>query len=224
MSIRHWPEQERPREKLLQQGPSVLSDAELLAIFLRTGSHGRSAVDMARDLITRFGGLRGILQAPAASFLAEPGLGPAKYAQLQATLEMARRHLASQLQQGEALTSSQAVKDFLRTRLRDRPQEVFMLLLLDNRHRLIRAEEMFHGTIDGASVYPREVVRVVLEHQAAAVIMAHNHPSGVAEPSQADRAITERLRQALGLIDVRVLDHIIVGDPDCTSFAECGLL
>jgi DNA repair protein RadC len=224
MGIKHWPEGERPREKLLQRGPAALSDAELLAIFLRTGIQGRSAVDLARDLIEHFGGLRGILCAPAKSFMAQAGLGPAKYCLLQAVLEMAQRHLADSLREGDLLNSPQAVQGYLRARLRAHPYEVFYVLLLDTRHRLIHDEALFRGTIDGASVYPREVVRLVIEHNAAAVILAHNHPSGVAEPSQADRAITERLRQALGLIDVRVLDHIIVGENRCASFAERGLL
>ena len=223
MAITDWPAAERPREKLLARGASALSDAELLAIFLRTGVTGKSAVDLARDLLTEFGGLRELLRADAQGFCAARGLGTAKYAQLQAVLEMGRRHWAATLERGDAMTSPQATRSFLTTRLRDYPYEVFACLFLDNRHRVIAFEELFRGTIDGASVHPREVVRRVLQHNAAAVILAHNHPSGVAEPSRADEAITRRLQEALGLIDVRVLDHMIVAD-EIVSFAERGLL
>jgi len=223
MAITDWPADERPREKLLLRGASALSDAELLAIFLRTGVAGKSAVDLARDLLARFGGLRELLRADARTFCEAHGLGTAKFAQLQAVLEMGRRHLAATLERGDAMTSPTATREFLTTRLRDYPYEVFAILFLDNRHRVITFEELFRGTIDGASVHPREVVRRVLQHNAAAVILAHNHPSGVAEPSRADEAITRRLQDALGLIDVRVLDHMIVAD-EIVSFAERGLL
>jgi DNA repair protein RadC len=224
MTIKDWPASERPRERLLQRGAATLSDAELLAIFLRTGISGRSAVDLARDLLTRFGGLRQLLAAPREAFCAGPGLGDAKYAQLQAVLEMGRRHLSEGLQRGEALGSPSDTERYLRARLRDYPYEVFAVLFLDNRHRVVAFEELFRGTIDGASVHPREVVRRTLKHNAAALILCHNHPSGIAEPSQADQRITQRLRDALALIDVRILDHLIVGDPDCCSMAERGLL
>lgn len=223
MAITDWPAGERPREKLLERGPASLSDAELLAIFLRTGVAGKSAVDVARDLLSRFGGLRPLLQADEAGFCAAPGLGQAKYAQLQAVLEMGRRHLEADLEHGEALTSPAATRRFLSARLRDYPFEVFAVLFLDNRHRVLAFEELFRGTIDGASVHPREVVRRVLQHNAAAVILAHNHPSGVAEPSRSDVTITRRLAEALSLVDVRLLDHVIVGDTP-VSLAERGEL
>ncbi len=223
MAISDWPLAERPREKLLQRGAEALSDAELLAIFLRTGVRGKTAVDLAREVLAGFGSLRRLLEADAASFCSRPGLGEAKYVQLQATLELARRHLQATLERGDVLTSPDATRRYLSARLRDKPQEVFAVLFLDNRHRVLAFEELFHGTVDGASVHPREVVRRVLAHNAAAVILAHNHPSGVAEPSRADEAITRRLKDALALVDVRVLDHIVVGE-DMVSFAERGLL
>ncbi|MCB1772340.1 MAG: DNA repair protein RadC [Gammaproteobacteria bacterium] len=224
MTIKDWPLYERPRERLLAQGPNSLSDAELLAIFLRTGVNGKTAVDLARDLLDRFGGLRPLLAAGRDDFCAAPGLGNAKFAQLQAVLEMGRRHLFETVERGDALSSPQQTARYLQARLRDYPYEVFAVLFLDNRHRVIAFEELFRGTIDGASVHPREVVRRALALNAAAVILSHNHPSGVAEPSQADRRITERLRDALQLVDVRVLDHLVVGDGECFSFAESGLL
>ncbi len=224
MAIKDWPADERPREKLLGRGPGTLSDAELLAIFLRTGCSGKSAVDLARELLSEFGGLRALLEAGQRDFCRAMGLGAAKYAQLQAVLEMARRHLAEQLQQRSALTSVASVRNYLTHQLRHRHQEVFCALLLDNQHRLIEFLELFQGTIDGASVYPREVVKTVLAHNAAAVIFAHNHPSGIAEPSHADRNITERLCKALDLVDVRVLDHLVVGEGEAVSFAERGWL
>lgn len=224
MAITDWPTQERPREKLLQQGPAALSDAELLAIFLRTGVSGKSAVDLARDLLTRFGGLRPLLEADQDNFCQAHGLGSAKYAQLQAVLEMARRHLQATLQRGDALESPQAVRQYLAAKLRHHTREVFACLFLDNKHRVIEFEPLFFGTINAASVYPREVVRRALDHNAAALILSHNHPSGVAEPSTADRQITQQLVKALEMIDVRVLDHMVIGDGEIVSFAERGLL
>jgi DNA repair protein RadC len=224
MTIPQWPAAERPREKLLQRGPEALSDAELLAIFLRTGLPGKTAVDLARDLLARFGGLRPLLAATQEDFCIAPGLGEAKYAQLQATLEMARRFSGERLERGTALTSPADTRQYLSVRLRDEPQELFCCLFLDNRHRVLAFEELFRGTLDGAAVYPREVVKRVLGHNAAAVILAHNHPSGVAEPSRADELLTRRLKEALGLVDVRVLDHFVVGDGEVISFAERGLL
>lgn len=224
MAITDWPAAERPREKLLERGPAALSDAELLAIFLRTGLPGKTAVDLARELIDEHDGLRGLLDADQGRLLQAKGLGQAKYAQLQAALEMARRHLDEKLRRGEALSSAADTRRYLLAQLRGYPHEVFACLFLDSRHRIIRYEELFFGTIDGASVHPREVVRRALHHNAAAVIFAHNHPSGVAEPSQADRHITARLRDALSLIDVRVLDHIVVGDGETVSLAERGLI
>jgi DNA repair protein RadC len=224
MAIRDWPAAERPREKLLQRGAEALSDAELLAIFLRTGVVGMSAVDLARQLIGDFGGLRPLLEADCRNFCRHKGLGEAKYVQLQATLELARRHLLATLQRGDALTSPDDTRRFLAARLRGYGHEVFAALFLDNRHRVIAFEELFSGTIDGASVHPREVVKRALAHNAAALILAHNHPSGVAEPSRADESITQRLREALGLVEIRVLDHLIVGDGEIVSLAERGLI
>jgi len=224
MSIQDWPEGDRPREKLLAQGAAVLSDAELLAIFLRTGIKGKTAVDLARDLLTEFGSLRVLLQADCENFTRAKGLGTAKYAQLQAVLEMARRHTFEELDRGDVLTSPEATRAYLSQQLRHYQHEVFACLFLDNQHHILEFEELFRGTIDSASVYPREVVKKVLAHNAAAVIFAHNHPSGISEPSQADKLITDKLKQALALIDIRVLDHFIIGDGMPYSFAENGLL
>ncbi len=224
MAISDWPLGERPREKLINQGAETLSDGELLAIFLRTGIRGKTAVDMARELLSEFGSLRALLAADRVQFCRAPGLGNAKYAELQAALEMGRRYLWQTLQRGEALTNPQDTISFLMARLRGYPYEVFACLYLDNRHRIIQFDELFRGTIDSTSVHPREVVRRVLFHNAAAVILAHNHPSGVAEPSQADESITRRLKEALSLIDVRVLDHIVVGDGTAVSLANRGVL
>jgi DNA repair protein RadC len=222
MPITDWPIAERPREKLLNLGSHALSDAELLAIFLRTGIKGKTAVDLARDIISHFGGLRNLLVADKKAFCQFSGLGEAKFAQLQAVLELSRRHLKETLQRGEFLQNPQATQDYLSSRLRDLPYEVFACLFLDNQHRVIEFEILFQGTINGASVHPREVVRKTLKHNAAALILAHNHPSGIAEPSGADRHITKQLTEALGLIDVRVLDHIVVGDGECVAFSERG--
>ena len=224
MSIRDWPEGERPREKLLKLGATALSEAELIAIFLRTGTRGHSALDVARDLLTRFGSVRGLLTADAKTLCQAKGIGAARYATLQAVLELARRHYQELMQSGPALLNPQATRDFLHMRLRDLQHEVFCCLYLDNRHRVIAFEELFRGTLDGASVHPREVVKRALAHNAAALILAHNHPSGVAEPSQADELITRRLKEALALVEIRVLDHLVVGDQRCELFAERGLL
>jgi DNA repair protein RadC len=224
MSIRDWPSTERPREKLLARGAGSLSEAELLAILLHTGIPGRSAVDVARHLLVEFQSLRGLLSAAPERACAAPGLGPARFARLQAALELARRHYQERMQIGCALANPKATREFLQMRLRDLTHEVFCCVYLDNRNRVTGFEELFRGTLDGASVHPREVVKHALARNAAAVILAHNHPSGVAEPSQADEIITQRLKEALGLVDIRVLDHIVVGDGACESFAERGLL
>ncbi|RLJ18831.1 hypothetical protein DJ030_10615 [bacterium endosymbiont of Escarpia laminata] len=224
MPITDWPIAERPREKLLQKGATALSDAELLAIFLRTGVAGKTAVDLARDLLQEYGGLRHLLAAGQKRFCQSKGLGNAKYAQLQAVLEMGRRYLQEDLERGEPLTDPAASRRYLQSRLRHYPYEVFACLFLDNRHRVIEYEELFRGTIDGASVPPREVVRRALELNAAALILAHNHPSGVAEPSQADQQITQRIREALTLVDIRVLDHFVIGDGEPVSLAERGMM
>lgn len=224
MSITDWPADERPREKLLAHGANTLTDAELLAIFLRTGIQGKTAVDMAQDLLTEFGSLRSLMQADCATFTQAKGLGNAKFAQLQAVLEMARRHTFEELSRGDVLTSPEVTRAYLSHQLRSYSYEVFACLFLDNQHHVIEFEELFRGTIDGASVYPREVAKKALEHNAAAVIFAHNHPSGISEPSQADRITTDKLKQALGLLDIRVLDHFIIGNGLPYSFAEHGLL
>src|SRR5580658_10377925 len=224
MSIRNWLPSERPREKLMEQGAQSLSNAELLAVFLGTGSRGGTAVDLAHRLLAQFGSLRELLCADRVQALAGHGLGPARYCLLQAALELARRHYRETLKAGPALGSPETARGFLLAQLRDRPYEVFCCTHLDARHRLIAFEELFRGTVDGASVHPREVVRQALARNAAAVIFAHNHPSGVAEPSHADELITRRLREALQLVDIRVLDHLIVADNGCLSFAERGLI
>jgi DNA repair protein RadC len=224
MAIRDWPTGERPREKLLDWGPQALTEAELLAILIRTGTKGASALDVSRRLLTQFGSLRCLLTAKQHQACSTRGLGPARYAALQAALELARRHYQQLMVTGSTLSNPCATKEFLRMRLRDLTHEVFCCVYLDNRNRVIGFDELFRGTIDGASVHPREVVKEALSRNAAAVILAHNHPSGVAEPSQADELITRRLKQALALVDIRVLDHLIVGDGVCESFAERGLL
>ncbi|MFT5691075.1 MAG: DNA repair protein RadC [Oceanicoccus sp.] len=224
MAITDWPEAERPREKLIKLGASSLSNAELLAIFLRTGTPGMTAVDLSRQLLSQFGGLRALLSADQGEFCKGYGLGLAKFAQLQAVLEIGRRHLQEGMERGDSLTSADMTRQYLTAKLRDQQQEQFACLFLDSQHRVINFEILFYGTIDSASVYPREVVKRCLQLNAAAVILAHNHPSGVAEPSQADERITARLIAALALVDIRVLDHFIVGDGQLVSFAERGLL
>jgi len=225
MNLHHWPAQERPREKLLAQGAQALSDAELLALLLgSSGVSGSNVVDLARTLLVTHRSLRELLSADRAVLLAARGLGIVGYCRMQAALELARRHYAEAMRCGPLLDSPAATHQFLVSRLRDQSYELFCCLHLDNRHRLIAFDELFRGTIDGASVHPREVVKQALSRNAAAVILAHNHPSGVAEPSQADELITRRLREALALVDIRVLDHCIVGDNGCLSFAERGLL
>ena len=224
MTTRHPPDTERPREKLLARGAHALSDAELLGVLLGSGVRGCSAVELARALIGEFGSLRELMNAERARFRARCGIGPARYAVLKAALELARRHFREALASRPALAAPEATRAFLLAQLRDRPYEVFCCLYLDNRHRLIAFEELFRGTIDRAGVHPREVLRQTLLHNAAAVILAHNHPSGVLEPSQADELITRRLKEALALVDVRVLDHFIIGDGMCFSFCEHGLL
>lgn len=224
MPITDWPADERPREKLLARGPQALSDAELLAIFLRTGVAGKSAVDLARDLLTRFGSLRPLLKASKEEFCAEKGLGEAKYVQLQAVLEIARRHLRETLEAGDALRNPQTTREYLIMKLRGLEHEVFAALFLDHQHQVIAYVELAQGSLGGASVYPREVVKAALKHNAASVIFAHNHPSGIAEPSGADRVLTDRLKNALALVDIRVLDHFVVGEGAPISFAERGWL
>lgn len=224
MAIKDWPANERPREKLINRGSHALSDAELLAIFLRTGCAGKSAVDLARDLLINFGSLRALLEADIKQFCNAHGLGPAKFVQLQAVLEMSRRHLGEALTKQHAFNSSSDVKNYLLTQIAHLKHEVFFVLFLDNQHALIKGLEMFRGTIDSAAVYPREIVKTALIHNAAAVVLAHNHPSGVSEPSDCDKAITIKIKHALDLVDIRTLDHLIVADREVLSFAEHGLL
>ncbi len=223
MSIREWPEQERPREKLLARGCDALSDAELIAVLLGSGVPGKDAIALGRELLGSSGGLSALLGDPGGTVQLR-GIGPAKRARLMAALELARRSLAEQLAELPSLGNPRDSGNYLRARLRHLPYEVFGCLYLDNRHRVLAFEELFRGTIDGASVHPREVVRACLRHNASAVIFAHNHPSGVAEPSAADRAITRELRDALQLVDVRVLDHLVIGSGEPTSMAALGLL
>ncbi|HSR64763.1 MAG TPA: DNA repair protein RadC [Xanthomonadaceae bacterium] len=222
MHIRDWPASERPREKLLLRGAAVLSDAELLALFLGSGLRGEDAVATARGLLASHGPLRALLERSPAELAGLPGLGPARAAQLAAALELCNRYLAAGLERGEALTDPAAAGRYFAQRLRGHPHEVFAALFLDARHRALAFEELFRGTIDGAEVHPREVVRRALAHNAAAVIVGHNHPSGSAEPSAADRAVTVRLRQSLALVDIRLLDHFVVGDGAPESLAARG--
>jgi DNA repair protein RadC len=223
MAISHWPEADRPRERLLSKGAATLSDAELVAVLLRTGIAGKSAVELAREMIVQFGSLSGLLAAgPALSRI--KGLGAAKSAQFIAAMELARRSMNERLREGAALTSPSAVRDYLRLTLASRLHEVFVCLWLDAQHRVIAIEEPFRGTLTQTSVYPREIVKAALAANAAAVIFAHNHPSGVAQPSQADELLTRSLKEALSLVDVKVLDHFIVAGNQAISFAERGLL
>ena len=224
MKITDWPVNERPREKLLKLGSEALSDAELLAIFLRTGIKGCSAVDLARNLLANFGSLRALLGASQSEFCQVKGLGQAKFVQLQANIEMSKRYLAEKMYKPDTLNSVEQTQAFLLSKLRDQNQEVFAMLLLDSQHRLIKYRQMFYGTIDSASVYPRVLVKQALDDNAAAVILAHNHPSGVAEPSQADKHITDRIVAAMNLVDIRVLDHFVIGDGVAVSFAQRGLI
>lgn len=225
MAITDWPEDERPREKLLMRGAAALSDAELLALFLRVGTRGKSAVDLARDLLSQFSSLTRLCNASVTEFTMIPGMGAAKYAQLQAVMELARRALAEEMSNRDILDAPEAVRNWLRLRIGSLPYESFCILLLDARNRLIESVELFRGTLTQTSVYPREVVKLALAHNAAAMILAHNHPSGTNEPSHADELLTRTLKQALALVDIKVLDHFIVtahGRP--LSFAERGLL
>ena len=222
MHIRDWPAAERPREKLLARGPGALSDAELLAIFLGSGLRGRDAVETARDLLGAHGPLRALLERSAVELARLPGLGPARACALSAVLELGHRHLSADLERGAALSDPQAAGRYFAQRLRGLPHEVFAALFLDNRHRSIAFEELFRGTLDGAEVHPREVVRRALAHNAAAVIVGHNHPSGNREPSAADRAVTARLKQALSLVDLRLLDHFVIADGPPVSLAARG--
>jgi DNA repair protein RadC len=224
MAITDWPQDQRPRERLIKHGPNALSDAELLAVFLRVGVAGKSAVDLGRDMIVHFGSLNGLFSASLDDFSVMNGLGPAKFAQLQAVLELARRAISEELRNGATLNSPQAVKQYLQLLLARKPYESFTVLFLDVKNRLIKSEELFRGTLTHASVYPREIVKAALSHNAASIMLAHNHPSGTQEPSAADCTLTQTLKQALSLVDIRVLDHFIVAGPNVYSFAEHGQL
>ena len=224
MAITDWPASERPREKLLENGAASLSDAELLAIFLRVGVVGKSAVDLARDLLTQFGSLNGIFAASEAQLSQVHGIGSSKYVQLQAIFEMSRRALNEQLQQADVLNSPQAVRDYLVLKLGSLAKEVFLVLFLDTQNRLLATEEMFSGSLSVTNVYPREIIKRALHHNAASVIFAHNHPTGVAQQSQADELLTKALKQALDMVDVKVLDHFIVAGNQTLSFSQKGLL
>ncbi|HEX2603735.1 MAG TPA: DNA repair protein RadC [Oxalicibacterium sp.] len=222
MAITDWPEDQRPRERLIRHGAAALSDAELLAVFLRVGVTGKSAVDLGRDMVSRFGSLNGLFSASLQDFSSVNGLGPAKYAQLQAVLELAKRALAEELQAGVRLDSPHTVKQYLQLSMSRKAHESFTVLFLDVKNRLIASEELFRGTLTQASVYPREVVKAALAHNAAALLLAHNHPSGSPEPSAADHSLTHALKTALALVDVRVLDHFVVAGSQVYSFAEHG--
>jgi len=224
LPIKEWPESERPREKLLNNGPSSLGDAELLAIFIRTGIPGKTALDLAREALLGTGGLRALLNLSSNELCQLKGIGMAKYVQFQAGLELGRRYLMEQMMKGDTISSPQVSRDYLSLQLRDKPYESFFAMFLDSKHRVIHHQELFRGTIDTASVPVREVVKEALKHNAAAMIVAHNHPSGVAEPSAADKALTETLYLALGMVGIKLLDHFVVGDSEVISFAEMGAL
>jgi DNA repair protein RadC len=222
MAINEWPEDQRPRERLIKHGAAVLSDAELIAVFLRVGVRGQSAVDLGRELLSQFGSLNGLFAASIKDFSAIHGMGSAKYAQLHAVLELAKRAISEELQTNASLSSPESVKQYLQLLLGNKTYESFAVLFLDVKNRLIASEELFRGTLSHASVYPREVVIAALRHNAASIILAHNHPSGTCEPSSADLTLTNNLKQALALVDVRILDHFIVANPRVYSFAEHG--
>ena len=223
-TIKDWPQAERPREKLLANGPQSLGDAELLAIFIGTGLPGKTALDVARDVLAETRGLRPLLNLSCSELCQIKGIGSAKYVQFQAALELGRRYLLEKMEKGNAISSPQVSRDYLSLQLRDKPYESFFAMFLDSKHRVIHHQELFRGTIDNASVPVREVVKEALKHNAAAMIVAHNHPSGVAEPSAADKALTETLYLALGMVGVKLLDHFVVGDGEVISFAEMGAL
>lgn len=223
-AIPSWPSEDRPREKLLERGAASLSDAELLAIFIHTGTRGKTAVDIGRDLINQFGSLRQVLLASKADLLGCSGFGPAKYALIQAALETGKRYLDQNLKRQGAINSSQQAVAYLTHCLRDRPREIFAILFLDSQNQVLHYEELFLGTINGATIHPREVIRSALDHNAKSVIIAHNHPSGIAEPSGHDRKITDKLADALALVDIELLDHLVIGDGEHVSLAERGFI
>jgi DNA repair protein RadC len=224
MLLKDLPQEARPREKLLSRGPAALSDAELLALLLRSGIQGKNVLQLAQELVDRFGGVAGLLHTPAEALKTVKGLGPAKRAELVAVLELSRRALAQQLTQKPLFNTPQTVRDYLQLQLGGLHHEVFAVLFLDSQHRLIALEEMFRGTLTQTSVYPREVVKQALTLNASSVVLAHNHPSGTAQPSRADEALTHTLKAALALVDVRVLDHFVVTASQAVSMAELGLV
>lgn len=224
MPITDWPSTERPREKLLAHGEQALTDAELIAIFLRTGTRGKTALDIARQLLEEFSGLKNLLQAPLMTLSSQHGIGHSKYAALKAAVELGRRCLTHPITNGEVLNSSSKTREFIAGRLRHHPSEVFACVFMDTHFRLIQFDELFFGSIHEAVVYPREIVRRGLLYNAGKIILAHNHPSGIAAPSEADKAVTTNIKQALGLVDMKLIDHIIVGRTDTYSFAEDGLI
>ena len=224
MAINDWPASERPQEKLLSRGAEALSDAELLALFIRSGTPGKTAIDIGRDLLGRFGGLRQVLLAEQSTLCATPGCGPARFATIQGALELGRRFLDQTLRKQGPLSSPSQAADFLTHQLRDRKREIFAVIYLDTRHQVIDYEELFQGTLNGATVHPREVVRSALFHNASALIIAHNHPSGIAEPSESDTTLTRRLRESLNLVDIRLLDHLVIGDGEFVSMSDRGLI
>jgi DNA repair protein RadC len=224
MPITDWPEEDRPREKLLLKGEQALTDAELIAIFLKTGARGKTALDIAKELLVEYGSLKSLLRAPIHQILQKNGMGKAKYAALKAAIELGRRYTSPDLRTGNVLNSSQITQNFLASRLQDQSNEVFACLFMDTHFRLISFEELFHGTVNEANIYPREIVKRGLAHNAAKIILAHNHPSGNSTPSEADKDVTQLIKEALALVDIEVIDHIIVGNPRHFSFAEAGLI
>lgn len=224
MPITDWPQEDRPREKLISKGEKSLTDAELIAIFLISGTRSKTALDIAKELLSEFGSLKKLLRAPPQSLIKTSGIGRAKYASLRAAIELGRRYLNEQLPVGSVLNSSRVTQQFLAQHLRDYTNEVFACLFMDNHFRLISFEELFFGTINEANIYPREIVRRGLAHNAAKIILAHNHPSGNPTPSTADKEVTTLIKQALNLIDIDVVDHIIIGNPGNFSFAEAGIV
>jgi len=224
LPIKEWPEAERPREKLINNGAHSLSDAELLAIFIRTGLPGKTALDIARDALHEAGNLRSLLNMPVSELCQSKGFGVAKYVQFQAALELGRRYLMEKLEKGSVINNPQTSRDYLTMQLRDKPYESFFVMFLDSKHSVIHCQELFRGTIDNASVPVREVVKEALKYNCAAMIVAHNHPSGVAEPSHADMLLTKSLYSALNLVGIKLLDHFVVGESEIVSFAELGQL
>ncbi len=224
MPIKDWPQEDRPREKLLHKGEKALTDAELVAIFLNSGTKGKTAVDIAKELLTEFGSLKKLLRSSAQTLMNQKGLGKVRYILLKAAVELGRRYLNEQISARTVLNNSRVTQRFLSDHMRENSNEVFACLFMDNHLRLICFEELFHGTINEANIYPREIVRRALAHNAAKIILAHNHPSGKAVPSTADKDVTVLIKQALGLVDIEVVDHIIIGNPGIFSFAEAGLV